>query len=345
MSAAPLRIALLGCGALAEILAEQVYPRVTDSVKVVAAIDIAPERATALGETLGVPSFSTLREAVAAVEIDGVDVRLPHHLHLKGAEWSVELGLPFLMEKPMASSLAEAQEIAALAEGVARPCGVSENYGFLEPARAARALLRSGAIGELLLVQSIRVFELSSDWRRDGWRVTSGPAAGVLIDQATHATRMLRTVVGEIAEVHAYASSHREGFSSEDSAVVSWRFASGHIGVTLLCWACPAPAATRIPELSLYGSAGAITVHTGYEGDGGALLQRAGVADEWHAGGTNYFDSLGRTLEDWAAAVQAGREPACSVREGLADMAVMEAIQSSRERNVPVPVPLLGTHQ
>ncbi len=343
--AAPLRLALLGCGALAEILADSVYPRVTDSVKVVAAIDITPERAKAVGETLGVPSFSTLREAVAAVEIDGVDVRLPHQLHLKGAEWSAELGLPFLMEKPMASSLAEAQEIAELAEDISSPCGVSENYGFLEPVRAARMLLRSGAIGELLLVKSIRVFELGPHWRRDGWRVTGGPAAGVLLDQATHATRMLRTVVGEIAEVHAYASSHREGFSSEDSAVVSCRFASGHIGVQLLCWACPAPAATHIPELSLYGSAGSITVHTGYEGDGGALLQRPGAADEWHAGGTNYFDSLGRTVEEWADAVQAGREPACSIREGLADMAVMEAIQSSRDRNAPIPVPPVGARR
>ncbi len=337
--AAPLRLALLGCGALAEILADRVYPRVSDCVKVVAAVDIAPGRAAAVGERLGVPSFSTLREAVAAVEIDGVDVRLPHQLHREGAEWSTELGLPFLMEKPMATSLAEAWEIAALADGVAGPCGVSENYGFLEPVRAARTLVRSGAIGELLLAKSIRVFELAPHWRRDRWRVTSGPAAGVLLDQATHATRMLRTVVGEIAEVHVYASGRREGFSSEDSAVVSCRFASGQIGVQLFCWACPDPAATRTAELSLYGSAGAITVYTGYEGDGGALLQRPGAADEWHARGTDYFDSLGRTLEEWAHAVQAGGEPACSIREGLQDMAVMDAIQASRDRQAPVPVP------
>jgi predicted dehydrogenase len=343
--AAPLRIALLGCGALAEILAEQVYPSVIDSVKVVAAIDIAPERAKAVGGTLGAPGFSTLREAVAAVEIDGVDVRLPHQLHVQGAEWSAELALPFLIEKPMASSLAEAKGIAALAQGVSGVCGVSENYGFLEPVLAARTLLRSGAIGELLLVKSIRVFELGPHWRRDGWRVTSGPAEGVLIDQATHAIRMFRTVVGEIAEVHAYASSHREGFSSEDTAVVSCRFASGHIGVQLLCWACPDPAATRIPELSLYGTAGSITVYTGYEGDGGTLLRRPGAADEWHVRGTNYFDSLGRTLEDWADAVRAGREPACSIREGLADMAVMEAIQASRDQNAPIPVPQVGARR
>ncbi len=340
MTARPLKIALLGCGALAEILVDQVYPKVTDSVEVVAAIDIASERAQAVGERLGVPSFSTLREAAATVELDGVDVRLPHQLHLTGAEWSAELGLPFLMEKPMAGTLTEAHDIAALADEIPGTCGVSENYGFLEPVQAARTLLRSGAIGELLLVKTIRVFELEFHWRRDGWR-SSGKAAGVLLDQATHATRMLRTVVGEIAEVHVYASGHREGFSTEDSAVVSCRFASGHIGVELLCWASPAPQTTRIPELSLYGSAGSITVYTGYDGDGGALLQRPDAADEWHAHGTEYFDSLARTLEEWAAAVQTGREPACSIREGLADMAVMDAIQTSRDRNAPTPVPAL----
>jgi len=335
--AARVRLALLGCGALAEILAERVYPAARDLVEVAATVDLRRERAEELGRRLGAPAFGSLRDALAAVELDAVDVRLPHHLHLEGARRAAELGLPFLIEKPMAPSLDEAREIASLAAGVKGPCGVSENYGHLAPVLAARRLLRAGAIGELLALQATRVFELGPEWQRDGWRLAGSGASGVLIDQAPHVARLVRTVVGELAEVHAYAPP---GAQPEDSAVVLCRFESGAIGTQLYCWACPSPAAPEgIPELALYGSAGSIAVHVSYSGaGGGALLQRPGLPDEWHGGGMNYYDSLARTLEDWAQAVVSGGEPRCSIAEGLADIAVLSAIRESLETGRPAPV-------
>ncbi len=335
--ASRLRLALLGCGALAEILAKRVYPGMRDVVEIAAAVDLRSERAEALGQRLGAPAFASLRDAAAEVELDAVDVRLPHHLHVEGARRAAELGLPFLIEKPMAPTLDEAREIASLAARVSKPCGVSENYGHLAPVLAARRLLRAGAIGRLLAVQTTRVFELGPEWRRDGWRLSAGGPAGVLIDQVPHVARLVRTVVGELAEVYAYTPP---GDDAEDSAVVACRFESGTIGTQLYCWACPSPAAPEgIPELSLYGSAGSIAVHVSYAGrGGGALLQRPGVPDEWHGVGTNYYDSLARVLEDWARALLTGDEPRCSIAEGLADTAVLTAIRESLETGRPAAV-------
>lgn len=334
-----LRVALLGCGTLASILTERVYPKAAELVEIVAAVDVREERAQAMGSGLGAPAFISLRDAAADVDFDAVDVRLPHHLHLQGARLAAELGLPFLIEKPMAPTLEEAREIAALARGddVRGPSGVSENYGFLEPVVAARELLRAGAIGDLLAVQATRVFELGAEWRRDGWRLSADGPSGVVIDQATHVARLLRTVVGEISEVHACVPP---GAGPEDSAAVVCRFESGQIGTQLYCWDCPSPAAPEgIPELALYGSAGSIAVHVSYKGvGGGALLQRPGLPDEWHGGGTNYYDSLARCLEDWAAAVLSGGEPGCSIAEGLADTAVMAAIRGSAATGEPMSV-------
>ncbi len=333
----PLRLALLGCGTLAEILAERVFPRLEQSVRVVAAVDVREDRAVAVGRMLGASPFATLRDAVAAVEVDAVDVRLPHHLHLEGARRAAELGLPFLIEKPMAPTLDAAREIAALAGEVRGPCGVSENYAYLAPVRAARDLLNSGAIGELLAVQGTRVFELGAGWQRDGWRLARGVASGVLIDQVPHVSRLMRTVVGEIVEVHAWAPP---GPRAEDSAAVACRFESGAVGTQLYCWACSSSAAPDgIPELSLYGTEGSLAVHVSYEGTGGgALLQRPGRPDERYGGGTNYYDSLALCLEDWAQAVRVGSQPSCSIEEGLTDVMVLHAIQRSLADGCPAPV-------
>jgi predicted dehydrogenase len=342
----PLEIALLGCGTLAEILADQVYPAVREDVRVVAAIDVRPERARQLAERLGAQPFESLDAACAASEVQAVDIRLPHHLHRLGAELAAERGLPFLIEKPLATSLAGAREIEVIARSIGPSCGVAENYAFLAPVRSAAERLAGGDIGQLLAVQATRVFELGEEWRRDGWRLSVGQAGddhgaqGVIVDQATHVARLMRTVVGEPAEVHAFASSRRIGWAGPDSAAVVLRFESGVVGTELLCWACPTPAAPeQTPELTLLGSRGSISVYVRYSGPGGgALVQRPGKPEEWYGTGMAYYDSLGEVLRDWAGAVRAGRAPVSSMAEGMRDAAIMDAIARSAELGEPVPI-------
>jgi len=328
----PLRVALVGCGALAEILADRVLPAVADRVVVVAAVDVDSDRARRLADRLGARPASSVAEACAPGDVEALDVRLPHHLHVEGARLAAQVGLPFLMEKPMATSLAEAREIAAIGRELHPACGVGENYGFLEPVRAARRLLVDGAIGELLCAQATRVFELGEQWRRGGWRVApDGRATGVVVDQATHIARLLRTVVGEIEEVSAWTSSRRPGWAGADSAAVSCRLRSGVVATQTYCWGTPTPAA--IPELWLFGAAGSIAVHVSYEAPGGgALLQRPGEPDRWSGTGTNYYDSLGAVLVDWAQAVRARTAPTASLEEGVRDAAVMAAVLESAGR-------------
>lgn len=338
----PLRIALVGCGALAEILSEHVYPQVRGTVRVVATIDVRRERAERLAQRLDAEPCASLEDACRRCDAQAVDIRLPHHLHAVGAELAADAQLPFLMEKPLAPSLVEARKIAALAEKLAPSCGVAENYEFLAPVQAARCLVADAAIGELLAVRATRVFNLGDEWRRDGWRMApDGEAAGVIVDQATHTARMLRTVVGELAEVHAYAVTRSSAEAGPDSAAVALRFTSGVIGTQTYCWGCPTPASPdATPELSLYGSGGSIDVYVSYTGrGGGALLQRPDSADEWHGGDTNYYDSLAATLEDWADAVVARRAPRSSVSEGVRDVAVLDAMIASVRRGVPQAVP------
>jgi predicted dehydrogenase len=340
---APLRVALLGCGTLAEILAEHVYPAVREAVDVVAAVDIRSERAGAIADKLGARAHTSLEQACAGGDVEAVDIRLPHHLHLEGAQLAAREGLPFLVEKPLAERIDAALEIEAIARGIGPSCGVAENYAFLAPVIAARELLAMGEIGTLLTVQATRIFELGQEWRRDGWRLEAGSshgAEGVIVDQATHVARLVRTVVGEPSELHAFASGRREGWAGPDSAAVACRFQSGVVGTLTLCWASPTPAAPdRTPELRLFGSAGSIDVYVSYAGrGGGAVLQRVGAADAWHATGGNYYDSLGGVLVDWARAVRAGSEPVASMREGVRDAVVMAAISESAQSGQPVEV-------
>ena len=66
MAGEPLRVVLVGCGAIGELVARHVYGALPEC-RVVAVVDRVATRAAAVGELLGVPGFASLDEALAAV--------------------------------------------------------------------------------------------------------------------------------------------------------------------------------------------------------------------------------------------------------------------------------------
>src|SRR5581483_799207 len=65
----------------------------------------------------------------------------------------------------------------------------------------------SGRVGDVLTLRSTRAFTLDGVWLRDGWRRGGGESAGLLLDQGTHHTSLLRYLGGPIAWVTAQAST------------------------------------------------------------------------------------------------------------------------------------------
>jgi len=78
----PVRIALLGCGAIGEVVAQRVYATAKATGYQSSRLSTGcRERAEAIAELLGVPAFSSLKVACANAEVDAVDIRLPHDQH------------------------------------------------------------------------------------------------------------------------------------------------------------------------------------------------------------------------------------------------------------------------
>src|SRR5205807_2159644 len=111
-----------------------------------------------------------------------------------------------------------------------------------EPAQAARRLVDEGAIGDLLVVRAHRIAEVAGIWARDGWRTDAERGGGVVLDQVTHFTNLLRTLVGEIVEVHAWTSTRAPG----------WRAGHGGWEARRRCAICASsPRHTSPPEPEL----------------------------------------------------------------------------------------------
>jgi UDP-N-acetyl-2-amino-2-deoxyglucuronate dehydrogenase len=355
------RIGLIGCGAVADMHWTTGYlalrARAPELLRLVAACDTRPDRlepfveraraamaqghgSSAKGRGVGVAAYARYEDLLADPEIDGVDLCVPHRAHAPMALQALAAGKHVLVEKPIADTVAGADQMVAAAQRAGLTLCVNENYPFSEPFRRARQLVNDGRLGRLCIVRSHRVMYLDGIWLRDGWRQNADQAGGgILLDQGCHYTNILRWLVrdvaGEITHVHAYSAAVREGFRGEDTATLNLRFAGGLIGAGFYCWSTKTPG--RGAEAYVYGEEGSLEV--GSDSPALTLFRRdlPSGAEVVHDR-PDYGETFARSLEDFALAALGQRPPTMPGADGLADLRVVEAayrsIRSRREEAV-----------
>ena len=121
---------------------------------VVATVDVKETAAAWSQETLGIPCFPSLSEAMAKVPADAVLVVTNPGQHQPVILEALRHGKHVLVEKPMVTSIEEADEIAAAAEHSAGKVMAAQGYRFLHSAGLIRERLAAGEIGEL---QGVRI--------------------------------------------------------------------------------------------------------------------------------------------------------------------------------------------
>ena len=161
-------IAMVGCGQIAEAHLKAVAS--VAGARLVFAVDADADRARSASERYDAPRWSVdYDEALADPAVDAVVLCLPHDLHKSFSVRAAAAGKHILVEKPMALSEAEAQDMVAAADraGVRLSVGQSTRYGAAH--QKAKALLSEGCIGRAVNVLHQRTFwieQLSTDWRR-----------------------------------------------------------------------------------------------------------------------------------------------------------------------------------
>lgn len=230
--ASPPRLAILGCGAIAE---QYYLPALTKTPADRAAltlVDANPVRLEALAATWGVADVATSIDAVAD-RIDGVVNATPNHLHVATTRGLLERGLGVLVEKPLAETAGEAEELVALAARRKRPLLVN-NLRRLYPAfgRIA-AMVRAGDLGALRTVR----------WRegnRFEWPTVSGfyfqqragaTPRGVVLDTGAHVLDVICWWLG--GEPTLIEARHDGAGGPEGLAVLKLGFGGAEIEVTL----------------------------------------------------------------------------------------------------------------
>lgn len=344
--AATLRFAMVGCGDIGLTNARAVAAAANADVAV--CFDSEPALARAAAQRCGGSVAQTLDEALDPARADAVFLSVPHDLHAPLAVRAARAGLHVVVEKPLSSEMAGAEEAVAAASAAGVALSVCLSFRYDATVRAARRLAAAGALGPLRGATVVfHADKPPSYWAggfsgraTSGWRESRSRAGGgVLIMNLVHYIDLIRHVACvEPAWVSAIARTD-DGAEVEDAVALSVGFAGGAIG------ALSASASTRgAPRnrFELWGEAGTLRL----EPDPAVYTERAldGVpAGRWTAiAHDGAGDDRRIFVERFAAAVLAGRAPEIGPQDGLAAQAFVAAAYRSIEEGRPVTIDAPG---
>jgi len=203
-------------------------------------------------------------ERPAGDRIDVVVIVTPNHVHYPAARAFIQRGFHVICDKPMTTTLADAEELCALVGQQGVTFALTHNYSGYPLVKEARSLVARGALGTIRKV----VVEYTQGWlsthveasgqKQADWRTDPARAgAGVLGDIGSHAEQLARYVTGlEIESLSADVGTVVEGRRIDDDANLLLRLSGGVRGV-LHCSQVAVGEENRI-NLRVYGSAASI---------------------------------------------------------------------------------------
>ena len=189
-----IRVALFGSGYVQEFHARAVHEH--PNAELVAVANWREPSAVSLADRYGVERVTTdWNEIVAAPDVDAAIVATPNALHAPQAVALLGAGKHVLVEKPMATSVAECDEMIEAANASGAFLMVAHCWRFRDEVRAMRQRIASGELGEVV---KTRGYGAHARWGPQGWFVDPALAGGgALVDMGVHAIDTARFLLGD----------------------------------------------------------------------------------------------------------------------------------------------------
>ncbi len=328
----PLRLAIVGCGAISRMHLNAVEAN-GERVRVTAAVDLDASRAAAVAAETGATAYGSLDDALAAGGFDAVAILLPPAHHEAAACAALAAGKHVLVEKPMALDLDACERILAAARAAGRVLMVAENAQYWPEVVAAKRLIDEGAIGEVLTARasSFATLMIAASFYEgdDPWRFRKGAAGGgVVLDIGSHWLRPLTMFMGEVDEVVAVLDRPLARMEGESLARALLRFRSGRSAsfeVMLLDGMIGMDAFFRV-----IGTRGEIVIDADMGGRV-QLFNEQCFGESVGGDGLGYMESYAPQLRDFVAACLDGTALAAGPEVALGELRAALAMYRSAE--------------
>lgn len=221
---ARLRVGLIGCGSIAQAVHLKILSRLRNVELIGIAEPDSIRRKQAQARAPKAAAVTNYHELLEMSALQAVVICLPSELHAEAAKTATAKGKHVYLEKPMATSLTEAQSLIDVWKNAGTVGMIGFNYRFHPLYQAAKAQIESGKLGRLLTIRSAFASHPHQvpEWKRS--RTTGG---GALLEHGSHHVDLIPFLTGErilkvFSEVHT-------GRSEADTASLHLHLTGGVI--------------------------------------------------------------------------------------------------------------------
>jgi len=298
----------------------------------------SPATAAEIVAQYGGRACGSFDELLADPAIEAVILPTPHFLHHPQALAALGAGKHVFVEKPIATTLAQAEEMHRLATERRRILAVGHQARFTGMAQAVKAKLAAGELGQVATVVMVQGFprflEPNTQWRDEVSNIPGGP----LDEFGVHYFELLHHWFGPVKRVTGFVGNALKRSAVPDVATVALEFHSGLIANYNTYFV-----SVGLSRLTLYGTKGALEINrlgewacTWQPVTDLATARTGGVPPEpvTFPGPALLSGALTAELEAFADSIRTGRPPPVGGPESIATLricrAVMEASATGR---------------
>jgi len=173
------------------------------------------------------------RSLLADRSIEAVDVVTPNHLHAEIGVAAMEAGKDVLLEKPMASTIADCDRLVAAAERTGRVLSIGHEFRLSTQWGLIKRMVAAGEIGDPLYGM-VSLFRFPYRQGSGGWRYDRSTVGSWILEEPVHFFDMLMwwfEEVGAPGAVHAFGNSKGRGDGMYDNFTTLMRFPGGRYAV------------------------------------------------------------------------------------------------------------------
>ena len=247
------KFGILGCGMIANIHALAI--KGIENVQLVGVADNKKEFADNFAQKHGVKAFASFEEMLADKEIDVVCICTPSCFHAPNAIQAMQSGKHVVLEKPMAFTAAEADEVIAVSEKTGKFITVISQLRFSPDILKLKELVQKGAFGKITLCTlSMKYYRSEEYYSSSPWKGTKKfDGGGALMNQGIHGIDLLQYIVGAVKSVQGQVRTLSHAIEVEDTAAAVLEFECGALG-TVQGSSCSYPGFER--KIEIHGDKG-----------------------------------------------------------------------------------------
>ena len=225
-----IRFAIFGCGNIARVHAMAIAE--TNGAELVAVCDVNGEQAREFSKIYGGRVIESYDELVSLSDVDTICICTPSGTHASLAIEAVSHGKNVVLEKPMAISVSECEQIIDACEKNDARLMVISQYRTMPGVQKTRELIRSGAFGKLVICNVHMKYYRSPEYYYGSWRGTKlMDGGGALMNQGIHGVDLLQYLCGNVKSVQSNVRTLVHDIEVEDTAVAVLEFENGALGV------------------------------------------------------------------------------------------------------------------